>query len=59
MTPDVLCAQSGASLTQVAKNMVDARVHRVLSYEGDSLVGIASLLAFLAPMAGTDTAPAQ
>lgn len=57
MTPDVLCAQSGDSLTQVAKNMVDARVHRVLIYEGDSLVGIASTLDFLATMAGSDPAP--
>ena len=57
MTPDVLCAQTGDSLACVAKTMVEARVHRVLVYEGDSLVGIASTLDFLGAIAESDAEP--
>ena len=53
MTSDVLCAQTDDTVASVAKTMVDAHVHRVLVYDGDSLVGIVSTLDFLEAIASS------
>ena len=47
MTPNVTSTQVDESVTNVAKTMAKAGIHRVLVYEGTKLVGIATSLDFV------------
>lgn len=47
MTPDVIWVSSEDTLESVAGKMVEQRVHRVLVYDGEELVGIATSFDFV------------
>ena len=52
MNTDIFSIESSASLSEVAKRMVEHRIHRVLVSEGGKFVGIITTLEVLSVMAG-------
>ncbi len=47
MTPDVIWASVDDDITTVAQRMVEARVHRVLVYNGETVAGIVASFDFV------------
>ena len=47
MTSNVISVQADASIQDVAQMMVEARIHRVLVYEGTEPVGIVTAFDFV------------
>jgi CBS domain-containing protein len=47
MCSDVIAVQAEESVNRVAQQMLDAKIHRVLVYNGSDMVGIVSTFDFL------------